>query len=680
MAEKEFVFTYKVKVEQEDGTLKEVEKSAKTLKEMKTAVQELNEQQEKVPIGGEAFKKLAKDIDKAEGSIKKAQESTMSLGDKLGNIPGPVGGAIQGLKGLNTAFKAIVANPIGLIITAVVGALTLLFKAFTSTKAGAEALDRVMTGIGAAMDVLRDRVVKVGGAIVKFFSGDFKGAFTDAKESVSGIGAEIVAEMNTAMAAKKVIQEVTDATRELSVERAKQNKEIAAAKLAINDETKSYDERVKSLDQVAEAEQKLLEQEIKLEKARLQAMETLAAQSDSDAETLDALAAQRIKLEQLEQESLGKQKEVNDQRKALNDRRIADNQRRVDEAKKAEEDLQNFRDALGLELITEERAKLERQLELQNEAKFKEIDALKTTEEEKAKLRLQVQQVSDQQLQAYDDKKNEEAKKKQEEEFQTQQAKAQELAQRRLDAKIELQAIENEQDLLQLKTLLDQKMEMELANADLTDEEKLLIQKKYNEAFIAEEQKLADAEMAIQKGKEQLALDGLELVKQIAGEETKVGKAAAIAQALINTYLGVTEVIKSKSILPEPFGSIAKIVQSGLILATGLKSVNTIRGVKSTPAFAEGGLVSGEGTSTSDSVVARVSNGESVINARSTSMFGPLLSTINQLGGGRKFNNADQTVSPGASMESAPIKAYVVSNDVSTQQQLDRQNKSRSII
>ena len=530
------------------------------------------------------------------------------------------------------------------------------------------------------MDVLRDRVVKVGGAIGKFFSGDFKGAFADAKESVSGIGAEIVAEMNTAMAAKKVIQEVTDATRELSVERAKQNKEIAAAKLAINDETKSYDERVKSLDQVAEAEQKLLEQEIKLEKARLQAMETLAAQSDSDAETLDALAAQRIKLEQLEQESLGKQKEVNDQRKALNDRRIADNQRRVDEAKKAEEDLQNFRDALGLELITEERAKLERQLELQNEAKFKEINALKTTEEEKAKLRLQVQQVSDQQLQAYDDKKNEEAKKKQEEEFQTQQAKAQELAQRRLDAKIELQAIENEEDLRQLKTLLDQKMEMELANAELTDEEKLLIQKKYNEAFIAGEQKLADAEMGIQKGKEQLALDGLELVKQIAGEETKVGKAAAIAQALIITYLGVTEVIKSKSILPEPLGSIAKIVQSGLILATGLKSVNTIRGVNSTPAFAEGGLVSGEGTSTSDSVVARVSNGESVINARSTSMFGPLLSTINQLGGGRKFNNADQTVSPGASMESAPIKAYVVSNDVSTQQQLDRQNKSRSII
>jgi hypothetical protein len=44
------------------------------------------------------------------------------------------------------------------------------------------------------MDVVRDRVLKVGGAIAKFFSGDFAGAFEDAKGAVSGIGDEIVAE------------------------------------------------------------------------------------------------------------------------------------------------------------------------------------------------------------------------------------------------------------------------------------------------------------------------------------------------------------------------------------------------------------------------------------------------------------------------------------------------------
>lgn len=50
--------------------------------------------------------------------------------------------------------------------------------------------------------------------------------------------------------------------------------------------------------------------------------------------------------------------------------------------------------------------------------------------------------------------------------------------------------------------------------------------------------------------------------------------------------------------------------------------------------FAVGGYVSGAGTSTSDSIPARLSNGESVMTARATSMFSPLLSAFNQLGGG----------------------------------------------
>ena len=50
--------------------------------------------------------------------------------------------------------------------------------------------------------------------------------------------------------------------------------------------------------------------------------------------------------------------------------------------------------------------------------------------------------------------------------------------------------------------------------------------------------------------------------------------------------------------------------------------------------FATGGLVEGEGTGTSDSIPARLSNGESVMTARATSMFSPILSAFNQLGGG----------------------------------------------
>lgn len=50
--------------------------------------------------------------------------------------------------------------------------------------------------------------------------------------------------------------------------------------------------------------------------------------------------------------------------------------------------------------------------------------------------------------------------------------------------------------------------------------------------------------------------------------------------------------------------------------------------------FSTGGYVSGDGTATSDSIPAMLSNGESVMNAKATSMFSPILSAFNQLGGG----------------------------------------------
>lgn len=50
--------------------------------------------------------------------------------------------------------------------------------------------------------------------------------------------------------------------------------------------------------------------------------------------------------------------------------------------------------------------------------------------------------------------------------------------------------------------------------------------------------------------------------------------------------------------------------------------------------FSVGGYVQGAGTGTSDSIPARLSNGESVMTAKATSMFSPILSAFNQLGGG----------------------------------------------
>ena len=246
MAEK--VIAYKVKVVDEAGAV--VEKTATTFKELKKSVADLENELQNTDFGSEQFKELNKELQNSKGALEEAQNSTMSLGEKFSSLPGPLGGVISGVKGLSTAFKALVMNPVGAVITAIVLALTALYKAFTSTKAGAEQVEQVMAGLGAVMDVLRDRVLKIGGALVKFFTGDFAGAAEDVKGAFSGIGDEIAGEFNEAMKLKKELQGIEDATRNLNNTRAEQNKLIAEAKLKINDENLSYEERQKAHEEV----------------------------------------------------------------------------------------------------------------------------------------------------------------------------------------------------------------------------------------------------------------------------------------------------------------------------------------------------------------------------------------------------------------------------------------------
>ena len=60
-----------------------------------------------------------------------------------------------------------------------------------------------------------------------------------------------------------------------------------------------------------------------------------------------------------------------------------------------------------------------------------------------------------------------------------------------------------------------------------------------------------------------------------------------------------------------------------------------------TPAGASGGLVRGPGSGTSDSINARISNGEFVVNAASTKAYLPLLQAINNFGGSISSGNND---------------------------------------
>jgi hypothetical protein len=116
----------------------------------------------------------------------------------------------------------------------------------------------------------------------------------------------------------------------------------------------------------------------------------------------------------------------------------------------------------------------------------------------------------------------------------------------------------------------------------------------------------------------------------------KLSKVLALAQIAIETGVATAKGVSSAMSVGFPQNLVAVATTIATVMANMSSAISTVKSAK----FATGGLVSGPGSGTSDSISARLSNGESVINARSTSMFGPLLSSLNQAGGGVAFNPA----------------------------------------
>jgi hypothetical protein len=142
--------------------------------------------------------------------------------------------------------------------------------------------------------------------------------------------------------------------------------------------------------------------------------------------------------------------------------------------------------------------------------------------------------------------------------------KKKEIADKQLEqqrAQLEIQRQDYSQSYDQIKTILD--------NAYKTG---LITQKQYNEATQQLDTAQLQGKMALTKG----VADLFGSLSDALGKETKAGKALATAQALINTYLGISEVLRAKNPYPEPFGTAVKIASAATI---GINGFNTVRSI-----------------------------------------------------------------------------------------------------
>ena len=250
---------------------------------------------------------VTKDTKELTNEASKAAGEFQIMGVSLNGIKKGFASAAVTAKGMFGSIKAgLISSGIGIFVV-LIGSLAAYL---TNTKKGAELLEKTLKTVGAAISVITDRVAKLGGAVIKFFRGDLKGAAEDAKAAVSGVIAEITEEVNATNKMVTANQKLRDSQRELNVETAQSIAQVEKLKLIAEDITKSYKEREEAATQAFEIETDLENKrialaeeavELELERHRIMGKDGVMA------EDLDALSELEINLANVRQESAGRQ-------------------------------------------------------------------------------------------------------------------------------------------------------------------------------------------------------------------------------------------------------------------------------------------------------------------------------------------------------------------------------------
>lgn len=389
-------------------------KAIKTVGELKKGIADTRKELENTEIGSKRFDELSEAVKQAEGRMQDLNAKSTFLRDMPGPIGMVAkgfhdvkNGVLQGVKALGTLRGAIAATGIGLLLTAFAS----LQAYFARTEEGAQKLRVIMAFLGAAVDKVADVFVKIGENMVNAFENPMESleSFADAirdnitnrlvglvefipkvgeaiELALSGkfgeaakVGTDAVAKVtlgvedftdkveeatesitefavdvsNTAIEGanlENALNKVLMKERELRVERAEANATIAEQRNLAKDLNLSLEERIAALTNANMMEQELLARELENEGERLRIMEAKAELAKSDEDTLNAIADQQVKVANIEEQSLNKRRELQEQLTTL--RNMAAAEEKAAAEKKEQEDKER----------TEREAELRRQL------------------------------------------------------------------------------------------------------------------------------------------------------------------------------------------------------------------------------------------------------------------------------------------------------------------------------
>lgn len=128
-------------------------------------------------------------------------------------------------------------------------------------------------------------------------------------------------------------------------------------------------------------------------------------------------------------------------------------------------------------------------------------------------------------------------------------------------------------------------------------------------------------------------IGALEELAKESGASEEYMKKLAVAKIAINTATAIAQGVSGAMAVPFP-ANIPALLATITAVISGIAQAKSALSTANVPKYATGGLVQGAGTGTSDSIPAMLSNGESVMTARATSAYSPLLSALNTSVGG----------------------------------------------
>ena len=562
------------------------------------------------------------------------------VGDKFGELPGVVGNASTSLMGLGRSMLALVANPIGAVIAALVGIFVALKESLSKTEDGMDAVARVTGAFSALVKPLVETVSSLAvvlvdglGAALEMVSSLFGGAADEGRK---------LADLN---------DQLEDQEIALAELRANQNKQLAQARELLSDSNAALGDRKKALDQVRKSETDLASKELKFAQDRLKAAKLDQQLNGQTEASKKAISEATIGVANAETELAAKRRLFNREEKKLNaeaeqaaKERAAKAKEYTDQRTSAAKDIRSAEQANYLAGIQDDKKRSEEQARLEKENAIREIKAGEYTTKEKNRLK----EAAEKKYQLDLAKIEMDAEKKRQDELKAFQDKAAQDEQKFIDDAFALeqlkatQTIKNEKDLqaalqqLEIDRLNNQIQARKDAGQSTTDLELTLANKRIEIAKTEEAKKVElaknefDAKMALYEA----TSNALGAIGNAIGEETAAAKGLAIAGAIIDTYAGATKALSAGAGTPIGY------INAAAIIATGFANV---RKMTATP----------------------------IPGANDTSSSAPSMGPSVSIVGGSADPSA-QLAKSLASQQQKPIKAYTVATDMSTQQALDR--------